>query len=554
MSELSVARKSVGIDIGSHSLKAVVASKKGPSVLISRFVEIPVSRSGPAEAEELAAAMEELCKHLKIGSALVVSCISTQQATVRNLEIPFSEEEKARQILKFQTEPYLAFPIEKVIVDFYNTESAPEGRMKVLLTAIHKDAIKEHLALLSRSQIDPEVVDVDFMALSNTVIRAEPGLREGAAVVFDVGASKTVACYLQEGKLLAVRCITLAGDDFTTAISKELGVSFEEAERIKVAGGISDDSTQGRAERARSAIGSVLKRFAAELDRTMHYFASQVRAGTFNKVILCGGAASLPGLDGFLAERLSAEVSVISPSEALKNRSGQQLPLPRFATAAGLALRGLGESLCLQNFRQEEYAYSRPFRRLRKRLALSGALVFGVAAVLIFNLFASLDRYRAEQLDLEFRIRTKRRTIFPNKSPTDIAQMRELLEEEANKLTPFRELCRNISLLEVFDDLSTRIPKDMNVEVSRFQYTKSNLPQLSGTKRRRTLRPKGPSWGGTLIFNGTVSSNPQDVVKLERILNESPCFGEVVNKGGTSQSKGGRINFQFTLKLKEPRT
>jgi len=541
--ELTVARKCIGIDIGSHSVKAVVASKKGSLVVVRSFVEIPISRSGPAEPDQVAAAMEELCGRLKIGSTLVVTCISTQQTTVRNMEIPFREEEKVRQVLKSQTEPYLAFPIEEVIIDFYNTESAREGRMKVLLTAIHKGVIKEHLELLSRSEIDPEVVDVDFMAVCNTALQAEPRLREGGVTVLDVGASKTIACYIQDGKLLAVRCIALGGDDFTEAIAKELGVSFEEAERIKL------EMTEPVATKVSA---SVLDRFRGELERTVRYFSSQVRAGTFDRVILSGGSAALPGLDRFLGEALSAEVSVVSASDTLKKSSGEEMPFPRFATAVGLALRGLGECLCLQNFRQEEHAYSRPLRRLRKSLVVSGALVFLTAALLVFSLFASLDRYRGRQLDLDFRIQTKRRTIFPDKTTSDIARMRELLKEEASKLTPFRELRRNITLLEVLDDLSTRIPKDMKMEVSLFSYIKSKLPQLSGTRRGRRTRSKTQTWAGSITFRGTVSSDPE-VVELERILNESPCFGEVVNKGGTSQ-RGGRIQFEFTLKLKEPRT
>lgn len=414
--------------------------------------------------------------------------------------------------------------------------------MKVLLTAIHKDVIKERLELLSRSEIDPEVVEVDFMAVCNTALQAEPRLREGGVTVLDVGASKTNACYIQDGKLLAVRSIALGGDDFTAAIGEELGVGFEEAERIKL------EMTEPAVTKA---IASVLERFGGELGRTVRYFASQVRAGTFDRVILSGGTASLPGLDKFLGEALSGEVSVLSASETIKNISGEEMAFARFATAVGLALRGLGECLCLQNFRQEEHAYARPLRRLRKNLVVSGALVFLTAALLVFSLFASLDRYRGREVDLDFRIQTKQRTIFPDKTTSDIARMRELLKEEASKLTPFRELRRNIVILEVLDDLSARIPKEMQTEVSLFSYIKSKLPQLSGTRRRRRTRSKTKTWAGAITFKGTVSSDPE-VVELERILKELPYFGEVVNKG--TSKRGGRILFQFTLKLKEPST
>ncbi len=553
MRELTVARKSVGIDIGSHSIKAVVASRKGSSIVIKSFLEVPLPRSTPPPPDHLAAAVQELRQRLKIGSALVVTCISTQQPTVRNLEIPFSEEEKARQILKFQTEPYLAYPIDEVIIDFYNTQTAPADKMKVLLTAIHKGVIEEHLKLLSAGQIDPEVVDVDFMAIANTVLHAEPRLREASAIILDVGASKTVACYVQEGNLLAVRCIALGGDEFTGAISEELGVSFEEAERIKLGESPGDGSLPDGSEGVRRAIGSVLERFGTELDRTVRYFSSQARGRTFNTVILSGGSASLPGLDSFLRETLSADVTVLSPGDTIKTASTEPMPFPRFATAVGLALRGVGESLCLENFRQEEHAYSRPFRRLRKSLAISGALALVIAALLVFSLFSSLDRYRGKELDIHLLLQTKLRTVFPDKTAVDLTHMRNLLKQETDKLVPFRELRRDISILDVLADLSARIPREMQVELTSLDYIKSKLPRILTSKTRARNQPNTPSWVGSMTLKGTISSDPADQVNLKKILTDSVYVGAVEDKGTTPASPG-RINFRFILRLKELRS
>lgn len=507
MRELTISNKSIGIDVGSHSVKAVVAVKRGSSVIIKSFIEVPISPTEGPPPERVAQAVEELGKQLKVGSEVVVTSVSTQQATVRSLEIPFSEEEKARQILKFQTEPYLAFPIEEVIIDFYDTKSAPEGKMKVLLTAIHKGVIENHLELLSRAAIDPEVVDVDFMAISSTALWADPTLRETSAIVIDMSSSKTIACYIQEGKLLAVRCLPLGSDDLT--------------------------------------------RLGPELDRTVRYFSSQVRGGSFGKVILCGGSASLPGLDDFVRQALLTEVSVISPPDSIRNRAGQEMPFPRFATAVGLALRGLGEAPCLQNFRQEEHAYARPYRRLRKRLATSGVLVFLIAGLLVFSLFASIDRYSSKRGDLNFDRQTKRGTIFPDKTPQSNDDMRKLLEDEKKKLTPFRELRGNILLLEVFEDLSTKIPKEIIAELSLFNYTKSRPPELPSVRNRRRTRSKTEVWAGTLTLRGTVST-VADHEQLLEILEDLEYVGRVEHKG-TNPAPNGRVSVQYTLRLKYAR-
>jgi type IV pilus assembly protein PilM len=494
--------------------------KRGSSLVINDFAEVAISQEEKAGQEQIAAALEQLRRELRIGSRLVVTSISAQQATVRSLEIPFSEEEKARQVLKFQTEPYLAFPIEEVIVDFYDTGTASPGKMKVLLTAIHKGVVGEHLELLSRAQIDPEVVDGDFMAVASTAVWVDRGLSQGAAIVMDVGDSKTIACYVEDGKLLAMRCIPFGGKELT-------------------------ESNRGQ----------------AELDRTVRYFTSQVRGGRFERVVLSGDCATLPGLDGLLSEALSAEVSLLAPSEAIKNASGREIPFHRVGMALGLALRGVGESICLQNFRQEEHAYARPYRRLRKSLATAAALTALTVAFLVFSLFASRNRYQATRSDLNWKIQTKRNQIYlnteqgrtsPGNIPRKNEEMWKLLDEEASRLKPFSELQGNASVLNMLLDISSRIPKDMKVEISYFHYMKSRAAELPSRSRRRPVQHNQPTSAGTATIKGTVSSD-LDATRLKEIVEESPLFTEVQSKG-TSKTEGGRVDFTFVLSVRRPRS
>ena len=130
--------------------------------------------------------------------------------------------------------------------------------------------------------------------------------------------------------------------------------------------------------------------------------------------------------------------------------------------------------------------------------------------------------------------------------------MRTLLTEEEQKLTPFRELGRNVSVLEVLNDLSERISKDMKVELTLFDFKKARPRQVvSGGRRPRTVRAKRtPQGAGTIVLKGTVSSDVEKV-ELERVLNESPYFGEVDDRGGVLPDPSGRRKFHFSLELKE---
>ena len=551
MRELTVSNKAIGIDVGSRSVKAVVAAKRGSSVSIKSFIEVPIPRDGAPQPQQVALALEELGKRLKIGSEIVVTSVSTQQTTVRNLEIPFSDAEKARQILKFQTEPYLAFPIEEVIIDFYDTQTAPEGKMKVLLTAVHKGVIENHLNLLAQAGIDPEVVDADFMAVASAALWAEPQLAEESGIVIDIGDSKTVACYIERGKLLAVRSLPIGGEDITRAIAQHVGVSYEEAEQLKT-GKRDASASPDAAEKVSQAIGSVFERLGPELDRTIRSFSSQAKGGSFNRVLLSGGSATLNGLDRFLSESLSAKVSLLSCPASVKAESADPASFARFATALGLALRGLGQAPFFQNFRQEEHAYARPLRRLRKHLIVTAALPVLIAALLVFSLFASIERHTSNKGDLNYEIQKRRGTIFQGKRPRSNADVRKLLEEEKNTLTPFRELRGGISVLQVLEDISAKVPKEMTAETSLFNYTKSRPSDLPTTVQRRPTGQTTPTWDATVTLKGTAPS-VADHVRLKEILEELKYVALVEDKG-TTEAAGGRVNVEYILRLKASRS
>jgi type IV pilus assembly protein PilM len=548
--ELTVSNKSIGIDLGSRAVKAVVAAKRGTSVSIKSFIEVPIERNGAPQTEQVAAALGKIGKQLEIGSELVVTSVSTQQTTVRNLEIPFSDEEKARQILKFQTEPYLAFPIEEVIIDFYDTKTSAEGKMKVLLTAVHKGVIENHLKLLARAGIDPEVVDADFMGMASAALWAEPALKADSGIVMDIGDSKTIACYIERGKLLGVRSHTVGGEDFTEAIAKEVGVSYEEAEQLKT-GKTYPGAPQDAPQKVSQAINSVFERLGPELDRTVRYFSSQARGGSFNRVFLSGGSATLSGLDKFLSESLSAKVSLLSCPEGVKGDFAEPAVFARFATATGLALRGLGESPCHQNFRQEEHAYSRPLRRLKKHLILTAVLPALIAVLLVFSLFASIDRHNSRKADLEYEIQKIRRTIFLGKNPRTNADVRKLLDEERNTLTPFRELKGGISILQILEDVATKLPGGMTAEFALFNYTKGRPAEFPTVGQPRRTPQTTPTWDATVTLKGTAPS-VQAHVQLKEILEELDYVALVEDKG-TTDAGGGRVNVEYILRLKASR-
>jgi type IV pilus assembly protein PilM len=93
------------------------------------------------------------------------------------------------------------------------------------------------------------------------------------------------------------------------------------------------------------AIAPVLAEMATELRRSLEYHRSRTRGRGVDRILLCGGTASLKGLDNFLDTELQVPVTVANPFAAVNVSTKQYDPgylasiAPMFAVALGLAER-----------------------------------------------------------------------------------------------------------------------------------------------------------------------------------------------------------------------
>jgi type IV pilus assembly protein PilM len=117
------------------------------------------------------------------------------------------------------------------------------------------------------------------------------------------------------------------------------------------AGGGFDGSGQGNPEadsltiQIFDAILPVLSELATELRRSLDYYRSRAAGKNVDRVILCGGTASLPGIDQFLQAELQVPVQIANPFSGLsvttKSFDSRYLEsiAPVFTVAVGLAER-----------------------------------------------------------------------------------------------------------------------------------------------------------------------------------------------------------------------
>jgi cell division protein FtsA len=151
-----------------------------------------------------------------------------------------------------------------------------------------------------------EELDLELMAVAAepfAVVRAAIGYDSDDtmnAVFVDIGGGTTDVAVVDQGGVQGTKSFGIGGRSFTRAISRELDISFDEAEKIKVN---LDDSQL--AEKTRFAVDKALQ-------KTLDVWISGVSLALEdfggldhlpNKLLLCGGGASLK----MLVDRLESD-------------------------------------------------------------------------------------------------------------------------------------------------------------------------------------------------------------------------------------------------------
>jgi type IV pilus assembly protein PilM len=166
-----------------------------------------------------------------------------------------------------------------------------DNEMRVLLVAVKRSLIEDHVSLIQSIGLQPQIIDVDAFALGNafelsTLLAAGIEDSDRAVALIDVGANKTNINVLRGGSSYFTREIYLGGDDFTSAISKRLGCEVHQAELLKRDPG-------ENVEAVRDAVLPSIDDLGNEIHLSFDYFENQFDRPV-DDVLLSGGGAQLP--------------------------------------------------------------------------------------------------------------------------------------------------------------------------------------------------------------------------------------------------------------------
>ncbi len=515
----------LGLDIGSWSLKGVVARGGLGRFEILRYTGEVLREEGASEIGDPAAALSHALSLFRDIHRLAgmdpICTLPGPMTSTRRLSLPFSDPKKIRQTVPFEVESQVPFGIDEIVLDYQVLETASEGA-DVLVGLARRELIARHLRLLEDAGLDPRILELDAPSLANLAPFIENA--DGFAFLADVGHAKTALCALSGRKLHSARTLPLGGLALTLALADDLRVERGEAERRKHEAGLD------LLHPSHPAFARALDRFVREIDRTFTA-PENARIGRPDRIVLFGGSARMRGLSELLQERLGipVEAPVFRADERFAWRPNAEEALVG-AAALALALRGvLRPPLSRLNLRQEEFAYRRDFTVLRRRFLPTVSIAGALLLLVLVNIGVIMvqDRRQIAKLDAQMAEIFRQTQPGVTRIVDPLSQMRSGVSEMQRRAQALGIYGANVTALGVLREISSRVPTGVDVTIT----------DLSIDEARIRVHGSTPSY--------------ELVDRLKSDLQQVSFFREV-NVADVKTDRDGGKSFNLTITMGTP--
>jgi type IV pilus assembly protein PilM len=335
----------VGLDIGSSSIKAVELKKSKGEVTVAHAGMEPLSTdvvvdSMIVDSGSVSAAISKLFTEQQIKAKSVATSVSGHSVIVKPITVPAMSDAELSESIQSVASQNIPFDIADVNIDYQilSEEGSGSATMDVLLVAVKKDKVLNYTNVLSLAGKQPALVDIDAFALQNCYqFNYEPAPGTTVALL-NLGASVMNINIVKGTTPLFPRDVSVGGNQYTDALQKELDLSFDDAEALKLGrkvGTVSEDAKL-------PVLQQVTEVIVLEIQKTFDYFRATAAGEHIERIYLAGGSSKVPGLVEALRQEFSLPVEILNPFQRIQAGPAAALieqNAGQWAVAVGLALR-----------------------------------------------------------------------------------------------------------------------------------------------------------------------------------------------------------------------
>ncbi len=309
------------VDFGAGSLKlAEFEVNEAGGLRLKTFAIKPLGVEGSVEATREAVilkALQEVLVEKGIKVKGVNVCAPGYHVFSKFVKLPPVDAGKVTQIIQYEAQQNVPFPLAEVVWDYQIMGSAASGELEVLLVAVKSEVVEGLFRVAAQAKLQLQLCDASPAALINA-FRYNYGDLEDCTMLLDIGAKTSNLIFFEKGKVFS-RSINLGANAITHDFSNEMKLKFDVAEQIKIAEGfVSLGGAYEEPENPnQAAISKIARQFMTKLhiqvNQTIQFYRGQQGGAQPQRLFLSGGASIMPYTAQFFAEKLNVPVEYFNP-------------------------------------------------------------------------------------------------------------------------------------------------------------------------------------------------------------------------------------------------
>lgn len=473
----------MGLDIRNDAIAAVVVNSSIKGRFIERYARVPLN--GELDADErLTKALEFLNEELDFSGSACAIALPAHMATFSNVQIPFRDNRKIRQVLPFELESNLARPVGDLAIDFQTIPS--EEAPLVLAAAMERKTIQALLSVLAGFQLDPLMISVG--AFPTAVCLSRLTNIPAKAILVDSDAQMHTLYLLQEGRIHLVRSFKRGITPQTDMQSLCMNIQ-------------------------RTIIGHN-ENFDAQFEP--------------QKLFLTGYGIDAPAAEQKISAQMQLPVEridrVSDPDDLLPLETDETWNPWILQNARALAVAELDGQACI-NFHRTKTSIKRYWTENRTQLITTAVLMAVVLLLYFGSMIYDGITLGKEAAKLDQRIHDVFKSTFPDvtRIVDPVQQMRVKIEEKKRSVVDPTAGEGAQRTIDALNEISRLLPKELDIEMTQIVFSEDNI-LISGT---------------TNTFNA--------VDDMKNRLEASDLFESATISSANTEKTGNRVRFKLKI-------
>lgn len=505
-----------------------------PTAIDSEQAQIDVDTKTSSDGITESITQESVPKHLaqKVldlvpNTDSVILTADTRSLSSRLLAFPFVDAKKIEATIDFELENHVPYDLEDMVTTWLVAHRG-QGNAHVLSAMAPRQHVAEQVRDWRHAGLEPRALIFPAAALAELV--SNPS--ETPEAVLSIGESESHLALVASYSLRFARTLRFGGASIDKALALHYALDVEKAKHAKECEVSLIPQDESDVSEEQQKIAQVVSQGLLPLVRDlMLTFKSLPKALWPSRVWLTGGTSRLPGLAGFLSDRLGIPVELLDLKTSLGNLECDPPSIgPEYAVALGLGLGMLRRGRMVPlNFRKGDFAYHGDMQIYRGGIMKAGV---GLAAVFLLAIAGSIVRYsvvssQEHEVQQGFCAATKRIVGREICNPTAaLATMRQSPGIGEGLVIP------RYSAATLYEMLSNVLDTSLDVTFEDIEI-------------RVTGRPEDPD---RIIAKGEAASfetTEQIIAKLK----QHPCVHEAEASKQQKARNSSRVDFTLTAKI-----